>query len=329
MKIIHVAQCSMVGGLISQSSVDSYCVIAQPDSLSFGPICELAQWTKQRRLFWQEVCSLLSNFELPYDNLTWLINCKTDLEEADEIVIWVGSSLDEQLTFVWIITALKYLGIETERVQCLEVYHNPITRKPLSALSLLPDDGFDFVKNQRRRLTSKELGFIEQAWAVMVSDSPKSLNIFLKTDFGVLPILHQRVCELANRYPDSANGLSQFDSFILHSCKDHGPGAVYILVGVIDKTMNDSHHVGDLLIKCRLLQMASNDLNKPLVKITGTVGDLKSMSVKLTDTALSVLAGAENNVEINGINEWVGGVYLSLSTGNVWFRDSVSGELIK
>ncbi len=329
MKIIHIAQCSMVGGLILRSSVDSYCVIAQPDLLSFGPICELAQWTKQRCLFWQEVCSPLSNFELPYDNLTWLINCKTDLEEADEIVIWVGSSLDEQLTFVWIITALKYLGIETEKVHCLEVYHNPITRKPLSALSLLPDDGFNFVKNQKRRLTSKELGFIEQSWAVMVSDSPKSLNIFLKTDFGVLPILHQRVCELANCYPDSTNGLSQFESRILNSCKDHGPKVINIIVDTLNTYLNDPHSVGDSLIKCKLLQLASTDLNRPLVKITGTVDDLNSMNVELTDTALSVLAGAGNNVEINGINEWVGGVYLSSSMGNVWFRNSVSGELIK
>ncbi len=48
---------------------------------------------------------------------------------------------------------------------------------------------------------------------------------------------------------------------------------------------------------------------------------VRDYSVSLTDAGIAALAGNANFVELNGIDDWIGGVHLDSNTGNVWFRD--------
>jgi hypothetical protein len=40
----------------------------------------------------------------------------------------------------------------------------------------------------------------------------------------------------------------------------------------------------------------------------------------VTDAGARALAGKANFVDLNGIDDWIGGVHLESSKGSVWFR---------
>jgi hypothetical protein len=42
--------------------------------------------------------------------------------------------------------------------------------------------------------------------------------------------------------------------------------------------------------------------------------------VRLTPLGEAVLAGGQNLVELNGIDDWVAGIHLDSAAGRVWYR---------
>ena len=73
----------------------------------------------------------------------------------------------------------------------------------------------------------------------------------------------------------------------------------------------------------RLVALGSPDLNSPLISISGSPRKMRECEVKLTAFGQKVLAGEDNHVRENGIDDWVGGVHLSAER-SVTFREGDS-----
>jgi len=71
----------------------------------------------------------------------------------------------------------------------------------------------------------------------------------------------------------------------------------------------------------RLKRMGDPVLPFPLIKLSGDRSDMRAVETWLTDAGLAVLNGDENAVALNGIDETIGGVTLSLSRGSLWLFD--------
>ena len=84
--------------------------------------------------------------------------------------------------------------------------------------------------------------------------------------------------------------------------------------------------VGDVYLFWRMRRLADSGLQQPLLTLSGDLGALRHCRVRLTDFGRQVRNGAANHVEVNGIDDWVGGVHLRASTGSPWYRRN--GELI-
>jgi hypothetical protein len=79
--------------------------------------------------------------------------------------------------------------------------------------------------------------------------------------------------------------------------------------------------MGDNYLFQRLQRLADSSLSKPLLAISGDVKRMGATEVQLTPHGEAILAGNGNDVEWNGIDEWVGGVHLDSRSGRVWLRD--------
>jgi hypothetical protein len=77
---------------------------------------------------------------------------------------------------------------------------------------------------------------------------------------------------------------------------------------------------GDVLLLWRLRRLADPALRHPAVTISGGQGSMAGAEVHLTDVGERVARGEVNFVELNGIDEWVGGVHLDSRVGDVWFH---------
>ena len=83
---------------------------------------------------------------------------------------------------------------------------------------------------------------------------------------------------------------------------------------------NEGDRAGDLLLWWRLRRLADPALPHPAVSIAGVQGWIASAEVNLTSVGERIAGGELNFVELNGIDDWVGGVHLDSRVGDVWFR---------
>ena len=142
-----------------------------------------------------------------------------------------------------------------------------------------------------------------------------------------MPILADRINQLKHRYPFLQTGLNLYNNKLLQACKDYGPSVVSVVVEYMCAFNDDPENTGDVILHGHLLKLASAELKHPLLKLEGDIKELRSFTVKLTEAGKAVLMGEANFVELNGIDEWIGGVHLQ-SPGPVWFYNPEQAKLV-
>ncbi len=77
--------------------------------------------------------------------------------------------------------------------------------------------------------------------------------------------------------------------------------------------------MGDGFLFDRVMRMASPRVPHALISIDGNREEMRGCTIALTSDGASVLAGSQNAVRLNGIDDWIGGVHLTSQTAV--FRD--------
>jgi hypothetical protein len=65
-----------------------------------------------------------------------------------------------------------------------------------------------------------------------------------------------------------------------------------------------------------------------LLSLIGSCDELQNARVHLTEAGRNVLDSRANFVEMNGIDDWVGGIHLDSSAGRVWFQQNAAFRAI-
>jgi hypothetical protein len=98
--------------------------------------------------------------------------------------------------------------------------------------------------------------------------------------------------------------------------------AIAATVGAVTDALD---RIGDGWLVWRVERLASSSLRHPLCNFAEIDPEriMRSL-VSLTDAGLDVLGGSANAIELNGVDDWIGGVHLSTDDGTVWVRTEVS-----
>jgi hypothetical protein len=225
-----------------------------------------------------------------------------------EYVLWFEADLYDQLQVAEILARLAGLGVPAGRITLICIgEHAGIARfgglGELTAGQLreLPRT------NACARLTPAALELATRAWTAFRAPAPDGLAVIAAARLGELRFLGEAFDRLSREYPATRDGLSLTERRVLAAVADGAPTAVRAVGRAMARETRP--FMGDTTYFGRMEAMAAGP--SPLLHLDppGRPVELAT-GVRLTDAGARVLAGQADQVSLNGIDRWIGGVHL-------------------
>lgn len=242
-----------------------------------------------------------------------------------ETVLWFEDDLYDQLQMLQVLHYLDAHVSEDHPLSLISVH---------GALGTVPPDHILDLLNHRNPLSKAQMSLGSSAWIAFRSPDPTGLEELAKAAPPALPYLAAALLRHLQQFPSTHNGLSLSEQNALEVIAQGRSRLREAFVA--------SHHereqpvfLGDMIFASYLESLSQ--VETPLVtfddgsRITGTSlveGDIDfwERPARITPAGEDVLAGKQDNVRLNGIDRWLGGVYLA-GQGPVWRWDSATQTL--
>lgn len=237
-------------------------------------------------------------------------------QEHDEVVLWFEHDLYDQLQLIQILAwfAACDLLIPTKlKLICIGEYPGV---QPFFGLGQLNTNQLAALYPQRKLLTREQIKSGRAAWQAFTASDPTEISTLLASDTSALPFLHNALLRHLQQFPSSVNGLGRSEQQILAAIAagNHTPSEIFRA----DQAMEEAVFMGDstfwsyLKRLCEgaqpLLQVASGA--EFFLPLTPSDKNFLAQKLVLTDTGRAVFAGQADQIKLNGIDRWFGGVHL-------------------
>lgn len=228
--------------------------------------------------------------------------------EHDEVIFWFEHDLYDQLLLIrhlaWIGEArLDAGGAAATRFSMVsgDTYLGP----------LRPDE-FPALFERRRPITPAQIERATRAWDAFCGDDPTALVPFAVEDAPDLPYLPGAIRRFLEEFPSTANGLPRSEAQILRVLSEgtRTPEQTFVTASALEERI----FMGDAQFWGIATRLAGG--RHPLITaaVAGPEPDrLPSGTLDITATGREVLAGRADQVSLNGLDRWMGGVRLTPS----------------
>jgi hypothetical protein len=296
------------------------------DDLSCGPLTTVRppeRWQELRRAYWLEPERAPADADGLPDPSTLYIRLERErsrIEAAERIFLWLGTTLAEQLLLAWLMVVFKHLGFDTGNIRLLDL--QPYHGRTLRSIGELNREMISTLCHWRRPREG-ELASYEAAWLAVSAPSPKQLIAFCGAEAAHPKATGAALRAFMGRYPTAGTGLNYWDRELLENCQENRQKAARIVGETIlpRRDVDYPDWPGDLYLFERLKRLGDDRRANPLVALVGDPSAMRFMKASITETGRRVLAAEANFVELNGVDEWVGGVHLSSNEGKLWYFD--------
>jgi hypothetical protein len=225
-----------------------------------------------------------------------------------DYVLWFEADLYDQLQLVQILAMLVELEVPAERLTLICIGEHAgiahfgglgeLTAEQLRALPYT---------NACARLTQTALELATRAWAAFRAPTPEGLGAIAAARHGELRFLGEAFDRLSREYPATRDGLSLTERRVLAAIADGAPDAGTAFVRAAARETRP--YLGDSTCFGRMDRMAAGP--RPLLRLDPPDRPVRrTTGVELTDTGARMLAGEADQVALNGIDRWIGGVHL-------------------
>ncbi len=305
------------------------------DVLICGPVNDytsLEAWRAGREDFWRAVLDGVDDSAILSGEETQDVSFATkwrdlyadmaDLASADEIEVWIGCALSDQVLLAFVAFLIDRFDIDRERLSVVQMERSGA--RVILGIGQLNPDALEKHPDPVR-LGEDQFDYCLDVWRALTAESPERLVALMRAEAAPLPIMHTALKALYYRYPDPDSGLPLWDEMMLDMVIDRGRKAARI-IGDTMNTSRDSGHpltfdsVGDLYLYYRLRNLARPSLAEPLAIASSLTAPMGFVEYQLTERGRAVKAGERNAIDMNGIDDWVCGVHVSNEAGNVWLR---------
>ncbi|GIE95278.1 DUF1835 domain-containing protein [Paractinoplanes rishiriensis] len=225
-----------------------------------------------------------------------------------EYVLWFEADLYDQLQIIQILARLADLGVPARRITLICIGEHPgiarfggLGELTAGQLRELP------ATNACARLTPEALHLATDAWAAFRAPTPDGLPAIARSRSRDLRFLGEAFDRLSREYPSTRDGLSLTERRILAAVADGagaaGPAFVRAAARETRPYLGDtwSFAMMDRMAHARIPLLHAEPADRPVDRET---------SLHLTGMGARVLAGAADQVALNGIDRWIGGVHL-------------------
>lgn len=235
-------------------------------------------------------------------------------EAASELTLWFEADLYDQLQLIQVLDRLRGLRPERKRISMIAISDHP-DRPRFGGLGELTGDQLAALLPLARPVTQAGLDLAARAWAAFTAPAPEDLIALVGVIHPELRYLGDALRRLIQEYPSTGDGLSLTQRRIL-TAVDRGLDTLPKILRAHWET-EARPFLGDLGCAAEIATLAG--ARRPALAETGG-------QHRLTDFGHRLLAGAEDWVEANGIDRWIGGVHLGATPS--WRYDERRESLV-
>lgn len=245
----------------------------------------------------------------------------------EEVVLWFEIDLYDQLQLVQLLDWFAGHDPGDTRLSLVQAdeYLGPASVDRLKTMF-----------EERERVTEGQRLLGASAWDVFRASDPTGITDLLGEDLSMLPYLAEALRRHLQQFPSVRNGLSRSEQQALRAIGD-GRSAMKDAYFASHHESEDPVFLGDTVFALYLERLSQG--SAPLVlyrdgsriEETGRASQMPGFwerEVVLTNAGRDVLDGRSDQIKLNGIDRWQGGVHLQAG-GHVWRWDEASGMLIK
>jgi hypothetical protein len=225
-----------------------------------------------------------------------------------EYVLWFEADLYDQLQITEILARIAGLGVPAERITLICIGEHPGIAH-FGGLGELTADQLRELPHTSAcaRLTEAALELATRAWAAFRAPTPAGLSAIAAARLGELRFLGEAFDRLSREYPATRDGLALTERRLLAAVA--GGASVAGAAVVRAQARETRPYMGDTTYFRRMDRMAEGP--HPLLRLDPPGHPVKrTTGVGLTGTGARVLAGEADQIAINGIDRWIGGVHL-------------------
>ena len=234
--------------------------------------------------------------------------------DHDEILFWTDACLFDQAIFVDLIDEAVQLRLGETALSLICVGEYPGIPR-FTGLCQLSAAQMAQLLPARTRITRREIVLARQAWAALRSPDPTVLQRMAYSDTQALPYLGEALFSRLEQYPSAHNGLSRLAEETLRVVAE---GIAPLGMAFMDVDAGMAHPYLSDMAFCRLVEeLAGGDEPALTLAGPGPLPHFDDPSPNLGDWTLAItpfgrelLAHDADWLERNGINRWIGGVYL-------------------
>jgi hypothetical protein len=249
--------------------------------------------------------------------------------EHEEIILWFEHDLFCQTNLLYLLNwfATRNLGTTKLSLICIGEFPGLPNFRGLGELNV---EQMASLFDGRHEVSAEENALATDAWQAYCSPDPTAIEKLLATDTSAMPFLKPALQLHLERFPFVRNGLGRIQNKGLEFI--HGGLQKFVDLFPRFGIAEPVYGLGDAQFWIALRWMI--DAPEPLLRVSNGEGANSKLSPEkihesafdITTIGESVLKGEADFVELNGVDQWLGGVHL-VGQSNVWRWDEQNQRL--
>ena len=239
----------------------------------------------------------------------------------EEVILWFEADLFCQANLLYVLDWCSHRELSTKlSLICIGEFPG---RPNFRGLGELNPEELASLFPARIEVTASQLELAARAWQAYRSDDPRELERLLQASTNALPFLKGALRLQLARFPSTRNGLNRIENTGLELVSRGATRFVELFSQFVEA--QPDYGLGDAQFwnaVQRLTQGAA-----PLLTNKTEASSMFESSFEITEAGNAVLNGAADNVTLNGMDEWLGGVHL-LGHENIWRWDETQQKLV-
>ena len=249
--------------------------------------------------------------------------------EYEEVILWFEHDLFCQVNLLYLLNWFGECNLGSTKLSLICIGEFP-GRPDFRGLGELNFEQMASLFDGRHEVSAEENRLATDAWQAYCSPDPTAIEKLLATDTSAMPFLKPALQLHLQRFPFVRNGLGRIQNRGLEFI--HGGMEKFVDLFPRFGKAEPVYGLGDTQFWNALRRMS--DARKPLLRVRNgeeTNANLSPEKIHesafdITTTGESVLKGEADFVELNGIDQWLGGVHLVGKRG-LWRWDEQTSRL--
>jgi hypothetical protein len=249
--------------------------------------------------------------------------------EHEEVVLWFEHDLFCQANLLYLLHWFAQQDMGNMRLSLICVGEFP-GKENFRGLGELNAAEMASLFPGRQRVTSAQLKLGEFAWKAYCSPDPAEIKKVVTSDTSLLPYLGPALEAHLRRFPSTRNGLGRIEEQALELIN----GGTKTFRDLFPRFADEEpvYGFGDAQLWLALKRLSVG--KQPLLKIENVADGgpgltqeiVQKAEFEITEPGDAVRRGDADDVELNGIDLWLGGVHLV--PHNLWRWDEASGVMV-